>query len=409
MFTPATTLNVESEKAKEIIETLEDYTVLISTSCHRGTGWFLDFDIPNKGRYPTTWYVGTNSHVASKFLLGDKYKVGNPINSSSLDQKCYNNKKQTPIHLGRRWSYESFNNKPRNRDRLEDAAFWHAAQSKKEKKNYNLAKVSASSLNTNIKDNAPKFVSTEPKEANFFYQPRNFIKTSANRKGKDYTKDFTVIEVTFKDENEARIITNNLFGKYHSSSTKYRNPLNFFHSGFKSATSSELNNKAFFTVGYPTNGWSSHLPFSNYSSSKRRAGKLKSNFVSDSWKDWLKITWNKKDYWNWGYRHVLENSFSGAGASGSLVSDINGNVLGLYSAIDREGKNWGLIEPLRTVKTSTNNHPDLSPEHDLLSGSKDQTSSFKSEVIKNKRKTWMARKMGWIKIVSSKSKTSKKR
>lgn len=408
--TPAISVANDTQKADDIIDTLEDYTVSINGACWRGTGWFFDFLPEENGKYPTIWYLGTNLHVSAQFFLGNRYRQKSPTYKGEVESRCYNSNGRSTFSLGRRWSSELYKGEKRVFDEDEDGEMWWKQEVINRKGSTPVTRINVKNkkvselLNYTSTSSSVTFAYSEvTNSSNHFYYAVNYLtpeqKTKYNRT-EDYSKDFSVLEVMFGSEEEARIITNNLYDKYYSK-TKSNNKksLNFLYDKYDSLPNEHIKDKAFFTLGYSGNGWTSTIPYSNYSRKNKWGSRIWESLAEyDSF--WNKTASapkvNGKLVSTWGYRYVLQNTYFKGGSSGSLVVDLDGNVIGLFSSADRNSP-LGRVEALRAKAKESTMTPGtyLSPAYDVFRGAEGQLYSYRTELEVNRKPTWMAKQNGW--------------
>ncbi|RAO95352.1 hypothetical protein DNK47_00690 [Mycoplasma wenyonii] len=247
-----------------------------------------------------------------------------------------------------------------------------------------------------------------------------------------YFKDFGVMEVDFANENQARIMTNGIYDKYYKNNPAVKEnngqltKIDFFAPELMSKYSAnELANleDRYYIGGYPGGvaenlsfevntklkvSKPAHYGFFNYyhydtelTDSKltyfkkhRGNNELTFNLLNskgqiipghsdidsiDKVTNSSKIVWDGKELNGWGYNYLIDNSFLGKGASGSMVLNQKGELLGLYRMYN-EGFNYGFVEPLRASWVIDEKGRIILPGFDLLTGSGRQEISYKSQL-----------------------------
>lgn len=362
-------------KAEKILKKIDDYTFKLAMPCDSGTGWILDYALP-KGteKYPKKWFIATNAHVASRFrFTSNPYKQELPISEDKTNSlRDYYRGRNIVLDLrttsvcdiSQRYGYSAL-------------GLWK---------------------DSHTKDNFEAV-----KDAKLFYAPTNFLGSRYSERGyawrrDNYYKDFAVIEVDFETEDQAQRITNGFFHKYPADpqTDEAKQPLNFFDKEVMQKGS--LTDKPYYIAGYPVTGnWDVSLKdnFKNESTYSTLAvmpndavaiknahgqsivGHVDAGKIDQKYRN-TTTYWNGKQYQNWGYNYLLNNVSMGGGASGSLVVDEDGNVLGLYRMHD-SANNFGFAEPLRSEGIYVGNKI-ISPKYDLINGSSGQTSSYRDQL-----------------------------
>lgn len=376
----------DNGKVDETIAKLKDYTLKIQLPCSSGTAWILDYVKKDDEEYPKKWFIATNAHVINSFrFTSNKYDQVLPISLSETQ------------HLRNTYG---------NRDgELSPIAGEACAEAK-------YHGYSGLNLFKEKSDNhywlSHGFIYYKTiKDAKLFYVPINFLGSRYSNSGwawryDNYYKDFAILEIDFETEEQARIITDEFYTKYPiEGAGTGKEKLNLFDSELMSKhTSEELDksNTNYYTVGYPVISKLDYSRYTNYSSVERRAsvlhygspdiavknmanqpirGHADSYAIDKKNKNTVTI-WDGKAHYNWGYNYLLENMHMGGGASGSLVTDKDGNVLGLYRMQDTHNK-LGFVEPLRSEGLYINSKIIL-PKYDLIKGAPGQVTSYKQQL-----------------------------
>lgn len=199
-----------------------------------GTAWILDYLNEEDGSYPKTWFYATNLHVASRINFGTNGTLAN-------EEQAYDR----PKHVGP-------SKMPKNKDLKQETVILQRYKINKNKENPKAnhqyyTPFAPSQVEPNIKliFTARNFLGPELKLPIIHREPPT--QNSKFRTYKDYFKDFAVIQVTYKDDEEAQEMTNDFYNKYKDKKTIFK------EQSFLSQSPETLNkfNKGF-VLGYPT-------------------------------------------------------------------------------------------------------------------------------------------------------------
>ncbi|AHC39828.1 hypothetical protein OVS_00810 [Mycoplasma ovis str. Michigan] len=421
-----------------VYKVIKDHTLKLAMPCQSGTGWLLDFELPANGKYPTKWFVATNLHVINMFRFkSNPYGVALPITEryvnqlraskmqpwrdlNSCEQAIVNNNTELQLYTERdeidRHIYPEYRN------------YWYGHQTWTDIYRFSNYLDRPTAYTTIIKD--PKLVYT----AIDFLGPRYTVSGHQNTKV-SYFKDFGVMEIDFENEDQARVMTNGTYDKYYKD--KANSP--YWHKGpAVDVFAPELMSKydpqqlaksgdRYYIGGYP-GSVSENLSFSinaqvkvsrprdwGYYNNYLHNAELTSSKLTffkkyhsqddssynllnsrgqvipghadiekiDKRTDSSKITWDGQTLNGWGYNYLIDNTFLGKGASGSMVLNQNGELLGLYRMYN-PGLNYGFVEPLRASWVVDDKGKIILPGFDLLTGTKGQAVSYKSQLLKYK-------------------------
>ncbi|OYD26509.1 putative peptidase DUF31 [Mycoplasma testudineum] len=369
-------ITVDSEGYNDVkneqYETLKDYSFKVEIDRNQkqkdrnefqyeaGTAWVLDYIKPDDGTYPLTWFFGTNLHVIINmdFSEGAKYAKEHGLQFRFRD-------------LNDRYDSVSLTNYPE--------LFFSA---------HNFL---GESIQLNPMIGSYAFSDT------FDYQ-----------NVKNYAKDFAVIKIQFKDEEEAKLVTRNF-------ATKYENPkIKFPTTNVLDKTSEEI---ASFDQAYVL-GYDGHsaTPTINkrvgdvisdkgtkYSDlvrsymvtnayGQRIPGVFDSIYINgnalvtldESTRSGIKYAfandfWFAGDYYHrFGVGIGFEASNLFKGASGSLSIDNNFNALGIQWGGENTSQT-GLLETFTSKEVFNAQGKRVFYEYDLINGGgKTQTRSFSS-------------------------------
>lgn len=253
------------------------------------------------------------------------------------------------------------------------------------------------------------FVYTKLNNPRLFYVPTNFLGKRYSRFNYltggyqiNYIKDFAVLEVDFANEEEAKNLTHNFYGKM-LNSKEFPVELDLFSDELRNThTADQLmrNGDDYIFAGYPgslTPGLVKHSMTSNFSLNGDRVGKLINVYDRDvgavrnaqgkalpgHYRGLQTINWGGKDYQYWGYEYALTNINEVApGASGSLIANSKGNVLGiLTSASVGSDRVVSFVTPLKSNGFAYGNKM-IDPKYDLIRGSEWQMGSYREQLQK---------------------------
>lgn len=381
-------------KAHKAFAKMNDYSFKLFSPCGIGTGWVLDYLIPEKGGYPTTWYIATNAHVVEKYRFKDNdYGQELPVNDVDTARLRYTWKPNTPRGV-----------------QLEDKTLWkHNACQFSDWYGFFDMNLAKQSNGEEIDGDKGAIATRKMKEPKLFYVAIDFLEADPEMDvtEKNY-KDFAVLEIEFTDPNYAKLVTDNFAEKYPIESTEAINvfdqPLLEKHS---EAGVSKLD-KNFYSLAYPVQegkkfdyeiSWNEEEaegsklsldPYGiyHYSGEQKLNGHVNSHRMGTT-------TWNGIERKNVGHYYFVKGFPMKGGSSGGLYIDEDGNVLGIKSRV--EDGTWNsihsFIEPLRSNRIVTSAFK--TPAYDLImGGAKGQKSSYKEQVIKYKKDTFLSRR-GW--------------
>ncbi|CBZ40831.1 putative lipoprotein [Mycoplasma suis KI3806] len=447
------------KKDAKIYKMIKDHTVKLSTPCSQGTGWFLDFELPeDPSKYPTKWFVATNLHVISeiKFLKSEYENVVLPVTEESLHFYLERNKNYGGCVAFLKGDTPKLDLLTEE-DVTEDPSSYEASRFKSRGggyyQNHPLYIEMQKNAGKGTSVRAPKIYEARIENPKLVYAAINFAGDKKDvkdeRKTMDYFKDFGIVQVDFQDEEVAKKITNKLFDKYYKSKVfkdsgaqSPEKSINFFAPELMSKyTAEELNNNEenFFVGGYPAGDnkggeisfsmnqkyrWKTELKegrydskiisthsklthFKEYDRLRRLPGYNVTNKYGDvirghmgseqnSYYDNIKIFWNGKSMNTWGYNYLIDNSFLGGGASGSMVLDENGGLLGLYTRFANP-VNYGVVESVRGSQIKDARGRVIFPSFDLISGKGGKISSYRTQLEKYGKgiKTYLSQNSNW--------------
>ncbi|CCE66981.1 MIP family Ig-specific serine endopeptidase [Candidatus Mycoplasma haematominutum] len=445
--------NLTTAEKADIYKRIKDHTLKLSMPCQSGTGWLLDFEIPeDTWNYPTKWFIATNLHVINKFRFRENpYKVELPITDetvalnvpryynnitadrlNSCEASIVNNTAQLILYTeedsadahrfgggyGNRYNTQYWYNGSYPR-------WWQSHVLTYEPWSRTFSRVYTTTIDR------PKLVYSA---VNFLGDRYTVSGHTTNRE--NYFKDFGVMEVEFANADEARVMTNGVYDKYyrdivHKTKGVYvteekKLPVNFFAEELMSRYNAEeltRTEKRYFIGGYPgspsenlsflmnqkfkTDDYNYFPYYHQYANLRPTESRLTyfrdwpylktpteynlrnkngqvlvghaSLEAIDNTSDASKIAWNGKTLNGWGYNYLISNSFLGKGASGSMVLDQTGELLGLYRMYN-DGLNYGFVEPLRGSWVVDDKGRIVLPGFDLLTGQGHNVSSYRTQL-----------------------------
>lgn len=273
-------------------------------------------------------------------------------------------------------------------------------------------KSSIDSLHWDAKKNVPagaNFVYSKINKPRLFYVPTNFLGSRYDSYGNifggrriNYLKDFAVLEVDFESESEAKNLTHDFYGKMNGKNNM-NIELNLFSDELKKTHTGDdlIRNEADYVfAGYPgsqDSRYVKHSLTSNFSENGSKVGKLINVFNEDPravknaygvalpghYRGPQRVKWGESEYQYWGYEYAITNINEVApGASGSLVSNTKGDVLGiLTSASVHNGRVTSFVTPLRSEGYAEGANI-IDPKYDLIQGSEWQMGSYREQLAK---------------------------
>ncbi|WP_181454168.1 MIP family Ig-specific serine endopeptidase [Mycoplasma wenyonii] len=394
VYTPKQLTNEEIKQQAELVfEKLDDYTFKLFSPCNSGTGWILDYQLPEKGKnYPTTWYIATNAHVINKwyFDFSNPYKQVLPETLSDYYKTWQN-------------YYTSYSSQYYPLATADSCYY---------KEHYgafdiNLAKESSGE---NLRANWGLFYQGKIKRPRLFWAALNLFDEdeSAGIQENNF-KDFAVIEIEFTNEQIAKEITKGFAEKYTIGSN---NSINIFGPSLdkERLDKSEEN---FYSLGYPkrvdnkfgsSRTWDeSQLLGDRLADDRKRKnnkalGERVRGLASTQSFGSTSIEWNGKQYERMGHFYFLRGFSLGKGASGSMSIDGEGNLIGLKTKGETGDKSrFSLITPIRSDEIELNGNF-KTRKYDLIVGAEGQRGSFREQierfVISRGKETWLSKK-GW--------------
>ncbi|AHC40463.1 hypothetical protein OVS_03570 [Mycoplasma ovis str. Michigan] len=358
-----------------------------------GTGWILDYAIPEgQDKYPTTWYIATNSHVIGSFRFPRNHY------DTVLPRDDEQTRKLKSSNIRRDYSNLSLGGGLPCRlvDQVGylDMSLAHAETAQKNQDNYGFV------------------YRKKMYEPRLFWTAINYLEKSAES-GVDYDhfSDFSVLELEFTSEQAAREATRNFADKYKVGT---KGGINLFDKPLEAKYSkSELYdmNDNFYLLAYAGGAkdrWS-------YTTNLNEETGIASQLAGNSW-DWMYVDQEKKRYrgfveakqvfkqgFGWGgktYKEVghfykLKYNPLRPGSSGGVFVDKNGSAIGLTGAVEIGPKavsSW--VTPLRSEGVTVEESGVKTPKYDLIVGVEGQKSSYRQQVEKFNKKTWLSSK-GW--------------
>ncbi|AFN64920.1 hypothetical protein WEN_00565 [Mycoplasma wenyonii str. Massachusetts] len=385
------------EIAEKAFKKLDDYSFRIFWSCGIGTGWILDYEIPERAdKYPTTWYIATAAHVINGYKFAENpYKQSLP--SSVEETQRLRRKLAHRVNSYLPW-YSRLSLWDHNTTTCD-------VSNKYGYSDLNLAK---SSNGAELKAEYGGWLNGRMEEPKLFYAAFDLFEENPELgiRANNY-KDFAVLEIKFKEEDYARRITNNFADHYRVESTDainvFADPLDVRYDTEKIQQLEEN----FFELGYPkgnkgkfeqSRGWDEEREegyklLNDHSGLHHDTNQQKIRGFADGNKGIYKVEWNGTRRNDVGHFHLLginKKYRLEGGASGSLFTDKDGNLLGIHGG---GGGSSSTIVPLRG-KERRGDHVIKSPKFDLLLGATGQKSSYREQVETYKKNTWLKAR-GW--------------
>ncbi|RAO94970.1 hypothetical protein DNK47_02205 [Mycoplasma wenyonii] len=382
-------------QAEKIHKVLNDYTFKLVFPCSFGTGWILDYELPKAGeKYPTTWYFATASHVVNKWrFVENPYEQILPVSAEATKSlRALSHRRQFD------WSGVGLlSMKGCSSDRFQGY--------------FDIAIIRQDS-DFNYKSDLGLLLNKKIKEPKLFYTPINFLNEDDSLDVKaEQQRDFAIIEIEFTNEEIARQVTNDFATKYPIESTE---ALNFFAPSLTEKYTEEELNKSeedFYHLGYAGAGgqWQYTTTFNPNTGRGLRLSDDEQYLVSDKDKKRIRglansnrvfsVSWEKGKVRSPAGSHYITKSDSWGyrltgGASGGMIVDKDGNVLGLLEGSGQVGLQSFWV-PLRQSKIEGKERGDLrSPKYDFILGVEGQKNSYKAQVEKYKKNTWLKAR-GW--------------
>lgn len=314
-----------------------------SFGTHLGTGWILDFKLPEENEnYPKTWYIATNSHVAQNL------KVANDVISPERhnpEDDFYNTKELLLFGLNK------FDKNVNLSDTYDSSQFNKAIiKPKNDQGQMNLKTVFIGN----------DFLKTSP----------SMFSSSPRWKDSEEYIDFAVIEVTFSSEDEAKKMTHDYYNqkethfKYKKESL-IKNPDNLKNNSFNVVGYPSIDSMSAFTTkstihfNKPSDKTNQFInggrlgTSPNYQSFQNVAsafdGALGLSFFGYNYRMYNDIEPNnptkEKFYNSWGLMYPVDYANLGPGSSGSMLMDKNGFTWGIHFAAD-DRASTGLAQAL---------------------------------------------------------------
>lgn len=309
----------------------------------KGTAWILDYKLAENGKYPTTWYFGTNAHVIDDLKVADDTLYPEKFGKYSQKLKKYRTTNTEAI------SFTSLiDPKPGKYNESIDGSQW--------RKTY----IHFYDENKTI-DEEGYYLSKTPVKTVF--SGNDFLKTSPSEfstnsfSDREEYADFAVMEVKFENEEQAKLVTNNYANWAEDQKFKYRQD--------DLVNNPSLQTNKVYTVGFPADGAGYCVVASNVNEVEYNTNNDKGNGLSKSvhyntWSNrqgmydgFLGMPWfgyayewvdnNSEDFQTvrqttsfatYGLIYGTNSGNMRGGSSGSLVVDENGYAIGIHFASD---------------------------------------------------------------------------
>ncbi|AHC40429.1 hypothetical protein OVS_03385 [Mycoplasma ovis str. Michigan] len=380
------------ENAKKWLDKLNDYSFRLFLPCTQGTGWILDYELSPEGKYPTVWYIATVAHVVDDIRFGS-----NPYNQI-LPKSLLETQK-----LRKKYGRIDYSGLSLWRDRTCKYVDWYG---------YNDMNFGKQATGEVLKSEMGAIWQKEIEEPKLFFSAFNFLEENQEYDvPKNHFKDFVVLEIKFTNEDIARKVTGGFADKYTVDS---KDAINVFSKPIEerySWSEIENNKKNFYTLAYPVSKKDPNDKYSykvSWNEDKALGDQLSEaskgvhalhgtvgvkGFVpTKKYTSYSNTNWDGKNYHKFGHWYLFKNFALTGGSSGGLHIDDEGNLVGIKSMIDNRNNSF-----LTTLRSSDVNHPEWglkSPKYDLIAGVEGQKNSFRLQVEKYKKNTWLKAR-GW--------------
>lgn len=324
-------------KLPEIRKKLNDYTFRLVTEKGWGTGWILDYQLPKKGeKYPLTWYIATNHHVIGRSIFqSNDYEIKNFCDLTACDKNSLSD-----------WTFIRRNMKGRE-------YLYHGAIKRQ-----------------------------KIKPPRLFFVADDFLENTE----KTQYRDFAILEIEFTDEEYAGEVTSDFATKYPINTKK---AINVFAPSL-GKEEIEFKKRNYYNLSYPTKAgrWDYLVSWFDKQKNSSKVVGIQNIRIANCKNRGI----CEKER---GYSYQMLNVKQiNKGASGSMYIDDKGNLLGLLtSSCKAIGEKGNGVLPLRTKQISIGRAS--SQEYDLILGAKGQTISYKSQVEKYKKNTWLSTFKEW--------------
>ena len=363
-----------------------------------GTAWILDYKLTDDGSYPLTWYFGTNAHViddlrvANDTLYPEKFAKWDPTTNKYRAQntrritfaKLLNPKAKTNYYDSNRGGWEL--NDVELIDRSKEDDYWNKQEG--------------------------FYIENPPVKT--IFQGFDFLTTSPKQfsavnpwKDKEEYADFGVFEVTFKDQEQAKRVTNDYYNWDEDLKFKYR-PIDFVNHPEQAPTK-------IFEVGYPSDNNVKHVATNtnalwfnqgvedqnngftkslNYSTWVGLDGRFDAHIAMSDFGysyEWMDNTTSDPNqvrkstpYVGYGLIYGTEGGNMRGGSSGALSVDQDGYAIGIHYASDNNsamGGSQAFVSQGYDYKGYYGNYN--MPAYDLIrGGGKYQKASYYDNLVK---------------------------
>lgn len=400
---------IDPAKAKEKLNVLMDYSMMI-VECDggRGTAWILDYVLPQGNqKYPTKFFIASSGHVVNSIGWDNsnpyQQVLSDPAKDSTNYSRCDKGRATLIKEKIKDHNDDDFDKRKWDQSRARNTyQMWNIDNK------YDVSKYKGQS-NSDVNSDYWQFTLQKPK---LVYFPHNYLGTG---KYQEHAADFAIFEVDFGDENVAKLFTRDFYGKYDREKGTHKNKaLNFFTDPLhKTYTSQQLleNDIQLWVAGYPGVGHS-HKASTNYNINRKSASRLTYHrSVKDS-NDrlllGLQTVPGAGNYWNWNgkpvkdisYWYAFDNPEVEHGASGSVMTTGDNNVVGIISHITGgNGFYIGGSTPLRNVEIKDKDGKIIFHAYDFMEGVAGQNGSYKEQIqkyfLKDNKQTSLSKLRGW--------------
>ncbi|MDC4182488.1 Ig-specific serine endopeptidase MIP [Mycoplasma bradburyae] len=417
----------DRNRSEEINSYSDEKKIELKLQSHLGTAWIFDYQLPEEGHYPTTWYFASNLHVLENLLLPDI--AGTDKDFRGFEKRDYeartnfanltfvNSWNQDATPTGSRFATAQFNAITTITDRKGE----NFQENPDVKTEDQFNKISTPYVR----------VALDPKNIKPIFLGNDFLKESSTPKFDGAYKDaqtmidFGVVEIKFNDENIAKWVT----GDYANWKPEDK---------YKFATTSLLNDETYknlkkndiYAIGYPNSYDDYKIRYAgadgmnilaakenvsywinksgNYYNNARPIGELaKYKDVGGdlSWSNTRTFAnkpgvtdlllsyssfggqpnvYSRMPYVNTGLGYMLDNFVPSGGASGTRVIDGEGNIRGILYGVAKTSTS-GYVTALRSEGMD---YQGLYggynlPQYDVIfGGGKDQKDSYLNQMKK---------------------------
>ncbi|OAL10082.1 hypothetical protein A6V39_04155 [Candidatus Mycoplasma haematobovis] len=391
--------------AEKYLKALNDYTFKLFMPCGWGTGWVLDYQIPETGKYPTIWYIATGAHVVWRLRFSD--------NTYNQTLPWYDKNTQ---HL-RKTREQEYNAIKDSQDEVRNNCDYV------DKYGYIDMNLSQQEAGESRRADVGAIAKGQMKEPKLFFSAFNYLKKNEkNNTNYNHFSDFVILEIEFTSPEAAKEATNNFYGKqkegkvinvlgkpiesrYTTKKELWQAKDNYYHLAYPKGAK----NKWVYTTNFNKHTTiASHLAgdpedWEKEENKKKYRGFVKARDVMpDGYQVYGGFRWYGETYNEVGHFYKFQHNQLGPGSSGGLFVDSNGNAVGVIVAGTNGNTFW--VQPLRSVGVSEEEAGVKTPKYDLILGAEEQVNSYKKQVeeyvIKKGKQTWLSTRSEWNKGIT---------